>query len=67
MNYVKYLEVQLNDIYKEADVFVNSLPLQFKVVDLQFHDEDYCEREGNSLGNSQHCHILSKVLTICRS
>ena len=67
-NYVKYLEVQLNDIYKEADVFVNSLPLQFKVVDLQFHDEDYCEREGNSPGISQHhCHILSQVLTICRS
>ena len=72
MSKVKYFETQLNDIYKEADVYVNMfsnawLPLKFKVVDLQFHDEEYCEREGNSPGSSQQCHILSQVLTICRS
>ena len=52
MSKVKYFESQLNDIYKEADVYVNSLPLKFKVVDLQFHDEEYCEREGNSPGST---------------
>ena len=60
---VKYYETQLNDIYKEADVSVNMfnnvwLPLKFKVVKLQFHDEEHCEREKNSPGRSQHCHFL---------
>ena len=51
---VKYFEMSLNDIYKEGDVSVkvnnNWLPLKFKVVDLQFHDEAYCQRKGNSPG-----------------
>ena len=53
-NLVKYFEMSLNDIYKEGGVSVkvnnNRLPLKFKVVDLQFHDEAYCQRKGNSPG-----------------
>ena len=66
-SYVKYFEVSLNDIYEEAGVSVRvnrkQVPLKFKVVDLQFHDEDYCRRKRNSQGSSQHYDIRSQLLT----
>ena len=52
---IKTYEFSLNDIYKaeRVSVKVNSkqLPLRFKVVDLQFHDEDYCRRKNYSPGS----------------
>ena len=58
---IKTYEVSLNDIYREGGVSVKvnnkQLQLKFKVVDLQFHDEDYCRRKGNSQGSSQHGNI----------
>ena len=51
---VKLYELSLNDIYKEGGVSVRvnnrNLPLKFRVVDLQFHDEAYCRRHGFSPG-----------------
>ena len=51
---VKYLEMALNDIYKEGGVVVKvegrKEQLQFKVVELLFHDEAYCRRENHSPG-----------------
>ena len=66
MSKVKYFETQLNDIYKEADVYVNMfnnawLPLKFKVVDLQFHDEDFCRiTNSSSSGNSSSIVIIKR-------
>ena len=60
-NVVKYLEMSLNDIYSEAGVSVKvndtELSLKFKVMDLQFHDEDYCRRNNYSPGNGRLYHI----------
>ena len=61
-DYVKYFEKHLNYYYNEAGVSIRvnnqRLPFKFKVVDLQFHDEDYCRRQGNSPGrSSQQCDI----------
>ena len=51
---VKYLEMALNDIYKAGGVKVKvegrKEQLQFKVVELLFHDEAYCRRENHSPG-----------------
>ena len=51
---VKYLEMALNDIYKEGGVHVKvegkKEQLQFKVMELLFHDEAYCRRENHSPG-----------------
>ena len=52
MNEVRLYESTLNDIYSKAGVYVTvnnkQLPLQFKVVDLQFHDEDYCHGKDSA-------------------
>ena len=60
--YVKYFERQLNYYYNEAEVSIRvnnqRLLFKFKVVDIQFHDEDSCWRQGNSPGrSSQQCDI----------
>ena len=51
-NMFKFYEDSLNDIYSKAGVFVKvknkQLPLKFKVVDLQFHDEDYCHGKDSA-------------------
>ena len=57
-DYVKYFERKLNNIYNEAGVSVKVnnawLPLKFKVVDLQFHDDDFCRRNDYSPGSRQY-------------
>ena len=62
---VKLYEETLNDIYEKAGVKVKvnnkELLLKFKVVDLLFHDEDYCHGK-DSAGSSQHCDFHRKVL-----
>ena len=64
-NNVKYFERYLNEIYNEANVSVKvhdkQLPLKFKVVDLQFHDEDFCRiTNSSSSGNSSSIMIIKR-------
>ena len=51
---VKIHEETLNDLYKANSVTIKvnrrSMPIQFKVVELLFHDEEYCRNNGMSVG-----------------
>ena len=45
---VKEHEMSLNEIYQVIEI--RGKPFQFKVVDIEFHDEAYCSRNRNSVG-----------------
>ena len=45
---VKEHEMSLNEIYQVIEI--RGRPFQFKVVDIEFHDEAYCPRNRNSVG-----------------
>ena len=45
---VKDHEMSLNEIYEQIEI--RGKPFQFKVVDIEFHDEAYCRRNRDSVG-----------------